>query len=299
MVIQNIDGISFEMKEAHTFPFLSKYGKVFCVFAQNDSGNISFGTDDGKNRYFIKVAGLKTAESCRSTEEAVETLKTAVPIYTDLAHPLLIQLVEHFAHDDLYATVFKWAEGDCLFDHWNFDKYESNPDLVPPRKRFRNLPCDKRLNAFNAIFDFLVFSESKNYVAIDFYDGSIMYDFQRDATTICDIDFFRKNPVINDMGEDFWGTKRLKSPEEYLYDASIDTVTNVFTLGALLFHFFGYYNDGEIRKMYKQNAFFPCKYETWELSEALHKIALKAVSQDRTKRYGSIAAFYKAWRTSQ
>lgn len=47
MVIQNIDGVSFPMKEAHDFSFLSKYGKVFCVFAQNDSGNISFGIEDG------------------------------------------------------------------------------------------------------------------------------------------------------------------------------------------------------------------------------------------------------------
>lgn len=29
---------------------------------------------------------------------------------------------------------------------------------------------------------------------MDFYDGSIMYDFLTDATTICDIDFFRKTP---------------------------------------------------------------------------------------------------------
>ena len=65
-----------------------------------------------------------------------------------------------------------------------------------------------------------------------------MYDFQTDRITICDIDLFRKKPAINDMGEHYWGTKRLKAPEEYCYGAAIDEVTNVYTLGALLFDSF-------------------------------------------------------------
>jgi len=55
---------------------------------------------------------------------------------------------------------------------------------------------------------------------------------------ICDIDFFREKPVINDMGQDWWGTKRFKAPEEYILGAKIDEDTNVFTLGALIFDFF-------------------------------------------------------------
>lgn len=298
MVIQSIDNISFNMKEAHDFSFLGKFGRVFCVFAQNDSGNISFGTDNDKDKYFIKIAGAKTAESFRSPQEAIEALKTAVPLYKDLANPHLIQIIEHFAYNDLYVAVFKWAEGDCLFDHWNFETYAKNPEIVPPRKRFQLLSCEKKLKAFSVIFDFLLFVESNGHVAVDFYDGSIMYDFQRDVVTICDIDFFRKRPTINDMGEDFWGTKRLKSPDEYIYGAQIDTITNVFTLGALLLSFFGDFTDDETKKMYKENTFFPCRYETWELSESLYRIALKAVSQDRTNRYGSMMAFHEAWRSA-
>jgi serine/threonine-protein kinase len=295
MAVQTIDGVSFAMKEAHDFSFLSKFGRVFAVFDQNDSGNISFGVDSGAEKYFIKVAGAETAESATSAEKAVEVLKAAVPIYRDLGHPRLIRLVEHFAHGGLYATVFMWADGDCLFDHWNFEKYAANPGLTPPRDRFRMLSCEKRLGAFDAMFDFLIYTESKNYVAVDFGDGNIMYDFERDAVTICDIDFFRKRPAVNDIGERFWGTPRLKSPEEYTLGAAIDSATNVFTLGALLFHFFGDYNHGEVRKLYRENAFYPCRQETWALSEALYGTALKAVCPDRAGRYGSVAAFYRAW----
>lgn len=31
---------------------------------------------------------------------------------------------------------------------------------------------------------------------------------------ICDIDFFRKSPAVNDMGR-MWGSARFMSPEEY------------------------------------------------------------------------------------
>ena len=73
------------------------------------------------------------------------------------------------------------------------------------------------------------------------------------------------------------------------------SITNVFTLGALLFHFFGGYTDNEIEKMYKDNSFFPCNYETWELSEPLYKTALKAVNPNRAERYCSMSAFREAW----
>ena len=78
MVNQKIDGISFPMKEPHDFSFLSRFGRVFCVFATNDSGNISFGVSDGTNKYFIKVAGAKTARACVSTQQAVQNLKAAM-----------------------------------------------------------------------------------------------------------------------------------------------------------------------------------------------------------------------------
>ncbi len=296
MVIQKIDDISFPMKEAADFSFLSSYGCVFCVFSQNDSGNISFGTDNGKTKYFIKVAGARTSQSCTGTKEAVNTLKAAIPIYTDLVHPCLIQLLEYFEYGNLYILVFKWVDGDCLFDHWNFEKY-AQKHITPPRNRFEALPIGKKLDAFQRIFDFLLFVESKGYVAVDFYDGSIMYDFERDVVTICDIDLFRKIPTVNDIGKDFWGTKRMKAPEEYIFGADIDTVTNVFTLGALLFHFFGRYTDAEINEMYKAQTFIPCRYETWELNESLYKIALKAVTPARSGRFDSIKAFYEAWNT--
>ena len=53
MTEQTINGIPFPMKEVCDFSFLQAYGRVFQVFAQNDSGNISFGVGQGERRFFL------------------------------------------------------------------------------------------------------------------------------------------------------------------------------------------------------------------------------------------------------
>ena len=224
-------------------------------------------------------------------------LQQATPLYKQLKHTNLIELVDDFAVGELYVAVFAWAEGDCLYDYWNFEKY-NKLGLLSPMDRYKKLSLDKRIKSFKAIFEFLLFVEQKGYVAIDFYDGSILYDFLTDETMICDIDFFREKPTTNDMGINFWGTKRLKAPEEYMLGAPIDERTNVFTVGALLFHVFGNYKDEEVEQIYKSNQFKPCSFENWDLSRELYDIAVKAISLQRGARFGSVQEFFAVWQAN-
>lgn len=64
---------------------------------------------------------------------------------------------------------------------------------------------------------------AKGYVTIDFYDGSIMYDFEYARTVICDIDFYVKSPYINNMGR-LWGSSRFMSLEEFQVAAGRETL---------------------------------------------------------------------------
>ncbi len=294
MITQTIDNVTFQLSEPFDFSFLSEYGKVFCVFDANDSGNISFGVEDGRAKYFVKVAGAKTKNYTGDTGRAVISLQQAMPLYVELKHPSLIELLECRDMGNAYVAVFRWATGDCLFDYWNFETYAKEKRLSPMSK-FKNLSVAKRLASFQVIFEFLCHVESKGFVAVDFYDGSILYDFSTDETRICDIDFFRKKPAINNMGADFWGTKRLKAPEEYVLGASIDAQTNVHTLGALIFHFFGRYEDDEIKRMYRTSHFYPCAYENFELSRERYDIALRATHSERPARYKTIGQFFAEW----
>ncbi len=280
MFKNTIDGIVYRLKEERSLDFLSKYGKAFCVFDENDSGNLSFGFEGGDRRYFVKIAGLKTISSSVLGDAAISNLIHAVKVYEDIRHPNLIQLIEHYAHDDLYIAVFKWVDGDCLFDHWNFEKYAKDKTLVSPLDRFQKLPLEKRLISFDILLSFMKTVAECGYAAIDLYDGSLMYDFLHDRLTICDIDLFAKAPYRNTMGR-MWGSSRFMSPEEYRLGACIDEITNVFNLGALSFVFFG---DDRSKTL-----------ESWTAGKPLYEVARHAMNPERDKRYQSIWEFISNW----
>ena len=290
-----IDDVEFELKEYHDFQWIHKYGKAFCVFDQTGSGCIGLGVENGDNKYFLKVAGVNTMEAEVDPAESVKVLKEAVKRYEILNHPNLIKIREYFPVGEMYAVVFDWADGECLYDHWNFDYYKKNSIIKSPAKRLKELPVWKKIRTADVLFSFLELTSEKNYVAVDFYDGSIMYDFDLDATTICDIDFFREKPAVNDIGENYWGSKRLKAPEEYILHEAIDERTNVFTLGALIFHFFGSFTEEEIKMRYRDKCFLPCSLDQWELNHKAYEVLLKAVASDRNERYQTVEEFRKDW----
>lgn len=296
MIINKLDSIEFRLKELQDFSWLKKYGTAFWVVDETGSGCICIGMEDEQKRYFCKIAGVNTIEAEVSPTESVKILKEAVHLYHDLAHPNLIKIIEEYDHNQFYIVVFEWANGECLFDHWNFEKYQRDTTIKSPKERFKELPVSKKLKAVEVLFSFLQNVHQKGYVAVDFYDGSIMYDFSTDRTTICDIDFFKKAPVINDKGADWFGTKRLKAPEEYIESCAIDEQTNIFTLGALIFEFFGKFSDEEIYQRYSNNQFVPCSLSNWQLSEESYLVATKAVSLNKSKRYLTFAEFFYEWK---
>ncbi|KEQ24526.1 serine/threonine-protein kinase [Paenibacillus tyrfis] len=279
-VTVNIDGISFQLKEPHPFEWLRKLGRVFCVFDQQDSGNLSFGIEWQGRKKFVKYAGAPTVAYTGTPQEAVHRLKQALPLYEALNHPHLIRLEEHFEVHNGYAAVFDWFDGECLHSHWSFPPPQKYTHPDSPFFRFRQLPVEERLRSLDCIFSFHAHVETSGYVAVDFYDGSILYDFKNNVTKICDIDFYQKKPFINTMGR-LWGSSRFMSPEEFELGADIDARTNVFNMGAIAFGLLGGERDRS--------------YSKWEAGEKLYETALRAVRPDRNERYASVAEFYAAW----
>ena len=266
--LQYIDGIPFKLKSPFDFSFLSEYGRVFKVFDDQDSGNICFGTEKDGQRYFIKFAGAPTEQYNGDPADAIVRLKATLPVYSDLKHKNLIELVEAKDIAGGFMMMFKWVDGDCMGRMY-----------TAQHKKFMALSVQDKLKVFADILDFFEYIASQNYVPIDFYDGSIMYDFECGKTTICDIDFYRKQPCTNDMGR-MWGSSLFQSPEEYQLGAVIDEITNVYTLGATAFALFGEYNRTR---------------DKWQLSDELFEVATRAVNDDRTKRQQSIRQLIDEW----
>ena len=288
MIKQVIDGIEFKLREYQDFNWLKKYGNIFSVIDETGSGCISFGVEKDNKKYFFKIAGAKTVEAEISEAKSIKLLKEAVIKYKEIKHENLIKLVDAFDYNEFYVVIYEYAEGLCLFDHWNFDRYEKTKEITPMMK-YKSLSIDKRLNVVYKLFSFFEAFIIAGYVAVDFYDSSIIYNFETDEVTFCDIDLFRKMPTTNDLGKDYFGTKRLKAPEENELGAVIDEKTSLFTLGAIIFDMFSKISN--IEERYSKGVFIPNKLDEFELNNDVYEVLLKATDYDRNKRYKTLKEF--------
>ena len=266
--IQYIDGIPYKLKSPFDFSFISKYGKVFKVFDDQDSGNICFGVNNNGRQYFVKYAGAETARANDKPNDAIARLKAALPVYRDLRHPSLISLLKDEEIGGGYAAVFDWVDGECMGKMYPLS-----------RQKFMRMPPKIKKKVFEEIMIFHAWVAECGYAAIDFYDGSIMYDFGNSKTVICDIDFYSKKPFINQMGR-LWGSSRFMSPEEFTLGAEIDEVTNVYTMGATAFALFTNSDRSP---------------EKWPLSMHLYDVVKRAVSDERGQRQRSIKELIEEW----
>ena len=98
-------------------------------------------------------------------------------------------------------------------------------------------------------------------------------------------------PTSNDLGKDYFGTKRLKAPEENELGAIIDEQTSLFTLGAIIFDMFSKISN--IEERYDKGVFIPNKLDEFELNEDTYKVLLKATNYERLNRYKTIKEFEK------
>lgn len=268
--VQYIDRVPYKLKSPFDFSFIENYGEVFKVYDDQDSGNICFGVKNDDQKLFIKFAGAPTEQYDGQPEDAIARLKSTVPTYQDLAHDHLIKLIKAEEVGGGFATIFEWFDGECMGRMYPLS-----------REKFLQMPDSARIDVFNDILAFHIYVAKQGYVAIDFYDGSIMYDFDLKKTMICDIDFYSKLPYVNSMGR-MWGSARFMSPEEHTLGATIDEISNVYLMGATAFALFGGDADRSVEK--------------WRLSDELYDVALKAINDNRDDRHQSLAEFESEWK---
>ena len=274
MVVQTIDGVSFQMKEAYDYSFLSAFGKVFRVFDQSSSGCICFGMEKDGKRYFLKFAGAHTInDALRNIEDTILRLKYSVLKYKEMKHPLLVNLVDAMEIGGGYLTVFDWFDGESC----GYPQREMC-------KRFLALPTEKKMRVYDGILEFHAHVAKCGYVAIDFNDQATLYNFDNGNFLICDIDFYAKQYYMNGYSG-IWGDPSLMSPEEKRNGAVVDEISNVYAMGATAFVFFAE-DDKNSR-------------EKWTLSSELYEVAKKAVSEQRNGRQQSISNLITEWNAAK
>lgn len=273
--------IGIKLKEDHDFSWLTNYDDVFEVFDQQDSGNISFGVKLGNQKRFVKYAGARNLVYQGSVTEAIKNLENAKEVYQDLAHPSLIKLDHSFKTKQGLGLEFEWVEGVNLYPHWTFDVYDRHQDPRSLYYQTRHLPYERKLSMIETMLGFLLHTEENGYTPVDFYDGSLMYDMDTGVTKIIDIDFFRKGSIKNTLGQDYWGPKRIKAPEENTKGAVIDSRTTVFTAGKIIMELLSTHESPTLKEL--------------TLNPTVEKTIQTAIKQEKENRFLTVHGFYQSW----
>ncbi|MDE0299164.1 MAG: hypothetical protein OXN17_11060 [Candidatus Poribacteria bacterium] len=147
-------------------------------------------------------------------------------------------------------------------------------------QRFRGLPSEEILHVLDQIYELHHLLAQKGWIAVDFYDGCMIYDFRHQKFHIIDLDLYRDAPFVNEMGRLF-GSIRFMAPEEFELGARIDERTNVFTMGRTAAVFL---SDGTLDR------------DPFRGSDAQYEVIRRACLDDRSERFDSMEGFYRAWR---
>lgn len=269
--VQSVDGHAVRLRASHDLGFLARWGRVFRVFDEQDSGNLCFGVERVGSRLFIKYAGAPTVRYEGDLADAVRRNRAAVEVYRALRHPSLITLRDATDVAGGHAMVFEWTDASPLGRQYG------------RRAALDGLAVAQRTAAVQQVYDFHVHAAAAGWTAVDLYDGTVMIDAATGAVTLCDLDFYERAPLVNTMGR-MWGSQRFMSPEEYRLGASLDEVTNVFALGVLAHTLLG---DDATRSA-----------DAWLGSAEQYAVAARAHSPLREDRWPSIAALAEAWRVA-
>jgi hypothetical protein len=210
-----------ELLDAHDpRTHLERVSRVFDAFEDQDSGCMSYGVEVGGDRWFVKTA---------YTAQTVPVLRRAAAFHRDVAHPAIVAPVAYAERPARAALLYPWVDGKVLY-HPTRSRYLSRDDPASPMYAFRRMPVNRIHDALETVFDAHLAVIAAGYVAIDFYDGSMLYDPETGDMRLVDLDDYRRYPFTVGAGL-LSGSARFLSPEEQTEGALVDERTTVFTMG--------------------------------------------------------------------
>jgi hypothetical protein len=250
---------------------LSSLGEVFVLFDDQDSGCLSYGVAADGARWFVKLA-----------PDAVTamTLRSAARFHTAVKHPAILAPVAFADLGEQAGIVYPWAAGAVLY-HPTKSRRVSRTDPASPMRAFRAQPLAIVARAVDEIFDAHLAVAHAGHVAVDFYDGCVLYDPQTATIRLIDLDNYRPGPFA--VGPRLLpGSTRYLAPEERTDGAIVDERTTVYTLGrtALILM-----DEGDAE-------------QAWRGTPTRREVLLRATRTDPAERYGGVAEFVTAWRAA-
>lgn len=235
--------------------------EAFVVFANQDSGCISYGVESVGHRWFIKRA---------IEESAWPSLQRAAVLHEAVSHPHIVKPVEIIREGGrVRALVYPWIDGRVL-NHATTDGSDRFG-----LERFQQRPVAEVEDALSAILDAHLAIVSAGFVAVDLYDGCLPYEFDNSKMWLIDLDEYRLGPFTLEE-ERLPGSQRYMAPEEWVRGSTIDERTTVFALGRALDHLL----DSE---------------HGWRGRESQRRVIDRATAPDPAGRYQALRSLVAAW----
>lgn len=242
---------------------------------RHDSRSLVLGIEDtAGDRYIVKYAEDATA---------VAWLDSARRFHCDVKHTAIPTVVRHVRTATGLALVEEWGSGEILVDAYD--------DAVLPRdndqsayRRFLRLPVDEIAAAISQLIDIHVAVADAGYVAVDLYDGCVLYDFSAHSLALIDVDHYRPGPYVLDVDRQL-GSASYMAPEEFCRGATIDQRSTVYTLGRMTLVYLGCSRTSVPRR------------EDFRGTDEQFAVAMKATTVDPDDRIQTVGELDSAWRT--
>lgn len=260
--------LTAEQTDLTPHAFVTQNADVFAVFdaATQDSGNVSYGVRVGDKRLFIKTAGSPDDRRPFLPHDArVSLLRNAARLARSVSDPALPALRNIVESAEGPMLVYEWVEGELVGT-----PAARRTDPASAFARFLALDTHERADALDVVFRLHVKLATRGWIASDFYDGSLIYDFAGRRMHVVDLDSYRDAPFTNDMGRMF-GSTRFMAPEEFELGARIDERTTVFALGRTVAQFLALGTEATV----------------WLITHSC--------DDDPARRFQTVAQFHEAW----
>ena len=245
-------------------------GTVFAVFDRQDSGCVSYGVVAGGARWFVKTA---------ASTEAAASLRSAYRFHAAVRHRAVLPLAAAVQVGDSPVLAYPWFGGEVLY-HSTIEGAGSRTDPASPWARLRALPVRRVEAVVEELLDAHRAVSAAGFVAVDLYDGSMMYDFATQTFRLVDLDEYRPGPFV--AHRRLPGSRRFMAPEEYGGGATVDERTTVHVLGRA------------VRLLLDVADEEGC----WRGTDAQLAVVERATRAVPAERFRTVAGLHDAWRAA-
>lgn len=239
---------------------------------RKDSRSPVLGVEADGERHIIKYA---------ADTEAIGWLRSALRFHAAVTHETIPTVTHHIKAPGALALVEEWGRGEILADAYDKSVVPAG-EAGSTYQRFLRLPPNELARAVQQLIEAHVAVVDAGFVAVDLYDGCVLYDFERRRVALIDLDHYQPGPYVLEADRQL-GSSSYMPPEEFTRGATIDERATVYTLGRMALVYLAC-----ARKA-------PADRAAFRGSDAQFDVAMAACRPDPGDRIPTVRALLEAW----